>query len=394
MAKAKSKKVKDEANKIIGTALKKKKDAAASLYSVPFRHLGLQKITNGVQAGWLCEFRGESQSGKSFLLYELMAESEKMGGHNLLFDLEHALEESYKPTVGITDERTEVEYETAIEKIVPLATKFVERIREKNKKCPIIIGIDSWVRIKTLEVQKSVEKGIEREHGATDAMRTNNIIFDELTPLFNLLSEENVVLIILNQLRTNYLQMFGDKTTSRGNSILQYECHLRLTGKLRGQLKVQMPSLAGTKDLVVGSKTEWTTTKNRGVKPLQSVVTTLRYAKGINPYSGLEELLVNDETVVAELKVAAKPEKEKDLSEMTDKQRKKYLAQQQIKKAKKASPDDFKFRMKKDNSENPVWYENIKDLVKAHPDALEPLITGKYSVNEEDEIVEDIEDEE
>jgi hypothetical protein len=159
-------------------------------------------------------------------------------------------------------------------------------------------------------------------------------------------------------------------------------------------LKKPMPSLAGTKELVVGSKTEWKTDKNRGVKPFQSVITALRYAKGVDPYSGLEELLVNDKTVVAMLKEEPKEKKEKDTSQMTVKQLKKYKAQQQLQAAKKADPADFKFRMSSDTSDEPVWYENIKDLVAAHPEALEPLLTGKYKEDDEEEIVEDFDNEE
>ena len=319
-----------------------------------------------------------------------MAECEKMKGYNQLFDLEDALEDAYKPMVGITDKRTKIETENVVERMVPLVEKFVKKIRDKNKTCPIIVGIDSWVRIKPASVQDAMNKGIQREFGQTDAMRNNAVIFDQLSPLFNFLSDNDVILVILNPLKTNYLLMFGDKTTSRGNAVLQYECHMRLTGKLRGMIKTSMPSLAGTKELVVGSKTEWTTTKNRGVKPVQSVTTTLRYAKGIALYSGLEELLMNDETINAMLKEPAKVAKEKDTSNMTDKQLKKHLAAEQMKKAKKANPADFKFKMASDKSEDPTWFDNIKDLVVAHPEALHPLITGEYTTNEDEEFEETI----
>lgn len=358
-----------------------------SIYSIQFRHHGLQKITNGIKSGQIVEIRGESQTGKSWLLYELMSECEKMGGYNRIYDIEHALEKEYKPLIGLTDRTTEEDI-NVVERLVPNVIKYVEGIRAKNKKCPIIIGIDSWDRLKVKAVQDATDKGIEREIGATDAMRDMNVVWGNLLPMFQVLAEQDVVLVILNPLTVNYLVMFGDKTSSKGNQKLQYQCHLRLTGKLRGLVMVEVPSLAGTKKMPVGSTTEWTTTKNRGVVPFQSVRTKIRYAKGVDLFSGLEELLVNDETVVAELKVAAKPTKEKDTSQMTDKALRKHLAAEQVKKAKKANPSDFKFRLKSDKSETPTWFENIKDLVAAHPEALHPHITGEYQLPDHEELEE------
>lgn len=373
----KSKKMSSEEESILDEMFETHADVGG-LYSIPFRHLGLQKITNGVKSGYLVEIRGQSQAGKSFLLYELMAECEKLGGYNLLFDLEHALEDSYKDTVGITNKRTKVSYQTVIEKLVPTARKFIKAVRSKNKKCPIIVGVDSWPRIKTKEVVDILDDGEEREFKQTQAMRNNNVIFDQLTPLLNALAEQNVVFVILNQLRENHLIMFGDKTTSRGNAILQFECHLRLDGRIKTKIKNEVPSLTGKKEIIVGTTTEWKTIKNRGVKPHQTVTTRLIYTKGINKFSGLEELLLNDGTVEAAPKVEPKK----------DDNKKKEAARKVVSKTKKdPKPEDYKFRMLK--TEAAEWFDDIKGLIESHPEALKPLITGEYSTNE-DNLIEEV----
>lgn len=357
----------------------KKKDSS---YSIPFKHKGLQKITNGVASGYFAEIMGMTQSGKSFLLYELMSECEKMKGYNLIFDLERALEDSYWKSVGITRERTEVEYENRVEKLFLIATNFILNKRKENKKCPIIIGIDSWPFIKTSEVQDAASAGKDRKIKGFDSMRHNNIIYQNLEPFLQIIDDNDAVLVLLNQLRVNHQIMFGDKTTSKGNEVLQYHTHLRLIGKIKGKNFNIVKSLGGDKKIQIGTNTEWLTLKNRGVKPKQSVVTKLIYAKGINPYSGIEELLVNDETVVAELKVKKdkKKQAEKVVSSLT--------------KTKEVDPSTFKFKMK--NDESGEWFDDIKSLIAAHPESLDPLITGKYSVSDEviEESVPDIDDEE
>jgi recombination protein RecA len=282
------------------------------LYHLPFKNKALNKITGGVSSGYFLEIVGQSQSGKSFVIYELMAECEKLGGYCLLADLERALEDSYWGIVGITPKKTIITYQNRIEKLFPIFVKFITSVRKKNKKCPIFIAIDSYAVLKTIKEQDGFESGDENEKKGFADMRRATVFYAQLETFLQLIDDENVVFVLANQMRIDYQVMFGDKKTSRGEKVLQYWAHMRLRGELKQVHKRKVETLEKEKFVKVGVDTEWTTLKNRGVTPFKTAKTSIMYSTGVNPWSGLEEVLLNEGTITVHTRPAKvkKPEKE------------------------------------------------------------------------------------
>lgn len=336
------------------------------LYRIPFRHKGLQKITGGVSAGYFLEIVGESQAGKSFLIYELMAECEKMGGYNLLADLERALEDSYWGVVGLSPKRTVITYQNRIEKLFPIWVKYIASIRKKNKTCPILIACDSYVVLKTDEEQNQFEGGDEEKKKGFADMRRATQFYSRLETFLQLIDDDNVIFVLANQSRIDYSVMFGDKHTSRGEKVLKFMAHMRIKGKLKGLIKKKVQTMEKDKTIAIGSKTLWSTMKNRGVKPNQEVMTTIIYSRGIDPYSGVEELLLNDGSISIASRPAKIPKKEKETqSEKLERERLSKI---------------FTFTVNGDESGE--IYENAKQMCEAHPRLLTPLYTGSYDDGE------------
>ena len=115
-------------------------------YRIPFNNKGLQSITGGILGGKFIEISGDSQTGKSFLLYELVKGVQDMGGYAILWDGERALEEDIIKMVGIDNESgtLALQYDMDIVNFFSVASSMIVAIREKNKKCPILIGVDSF----------------------------------------------------------------------------------------------------------------------------------------------------------------------------------------------------------------------------------------------------------
>ncbi len=271
-------------------------------YYIPFKNKALQAITGGVPGGRMSEFRGDSQCGKSYLLYELGIETINMGGAFLLHDIETAYEPAYGRRVGLEgDKAFGLSEEKKMENIFLLSRKFVNKIRERNTKCPILIGCDSYPPIQTIlsaeEIEAAVKKdGAKALKGYREAKK--NALFSNLIGEFvSFLRDNEATFIMLNQLKKQIGVMFGSDLTSNADNIIKYYVTLRLQGII-GKKVVKKKKING-KDITkkLGVWSSWETIKNRNTAPFKKCSVRIMYKDGIDEYSGLKELLVAEELV-------------------------------------------------------------------------------------------------
>lgn len=335
--------------------------------AIPFSNLALQKITGGVYQGKFFEIGAQSQAGKSFHLYALMGMAIKMGGYGLLLDGERALEENYAKMMGLdirskrfmlAEKRSKTQKKLGlrgepivdIEEFFKLAYAFAKAIREKDKDMshPIIIGIDSYPMLKTSGAIENAEKG--KDASNADSWQRSakyNVACSTYLPKFDMLG---VNFVLLNQLTKRYDITFGDPWESNNENKIKFNATQRLKGKLIGKIKDKKTKRQ------IGVKVEWTTIKNRGVQPFQKVVVAIYYNKGVDPYSGLEELLIEDESIrKSKTKIDGK------------------------------AVDGFK--LAKGESK---FYNTLKELVTENPQVLEPIWTKDLEDEEYEEVVENV----
>jgi len=272
-------------------------------YYIPFRHIGLQMITGGVPGARFTEIRGDSQCGKSYLIYELGLETLKMGGVFLLNDPENAYETAYGRRVGLEGNNTfAFSSERVLEDCFLLYRDFITRVRVKNKKCPILIGCDSYPPIQTILTKAEIEQqlkenGAKKLKGYREAKK--NALFSNLMGEFlGFIEETNTTFILLNQLKKKIGVVFGDDTTSNADNIIRYYTTLRLQGTLGKRIKNKATGRR------TGMWSKWETIKSRRITPFKSVSTKILYQDGVDRMSGLSELLVAEGKVK---KVKGKP---------------------------------------------------------------------------------------
>lgn len=336
--------------------------------AVAFRNLALQKITAGVFQGKFFEMAASSQAGKSFHLYAIMGDAIKMGGYALLLDGERALEENYAKMMGldirskrfmIAEKRTKTQKKMGIrgepivdvEEFFKLAYAFCKAIRahDKDHSNPIVIGIDSYPMLKTADDLEKADKGKD-PMGYASMQRASkfNVSMTTYLPKFDQLGAS---IVVLNQLTKRYDITFGDPWESNGENKIKFNATQRLKGKLTGKIKDKKTKRQ------IGVKVQWECIKNRGVRPHQKVEVAIYYNKGIDPYSGLEQLLIDDETI----RTASQKNKETGKSESG-------------------------YKLLADES---VFYSSLESLVEANPQVLEPQWTKDI---EDEDIEEEIED--
>lgn len=266
-------------------------------WRVPFKHLGLQKATGGLLGGKMMEIQGDSQSGKSFLLYELMASAIEMGGACYLCDAEQAFEPAYGEKMGITGGFM-YSADTEITTVFNQITTFLESARKhiKGRDIPLLVGIDSFAALRTKDQMKADEAG--KDPSGFASSRKNIQFYDKLTMLQPLLTEYSASLVVLNQLRTNHTIMFGDKTTSLAETMKYY-----MTQRLRGQLSTPLYKIIKVdgKDtkVQVGMSVNWKTIKNRFVEPFKKVKVETLFSSGMKPTSGLLTFLLHEQEIEA-----------------------------------------------------------------------------------------------
>lgn len=255
------------------------------LYSVPFRNHAIQAITGGLDAGTVNEIAGDSQSGKSFLLYELMAEALKMGGYVKLDDIERAFRPAFGRKVGLTGPHFAYSKEKKMERVFGSSRKFIETIRKKDKNCPIVVGVDSYPPMVFGDMAKEIEKADGKDLKGYLQAKKNALLSQFLGEFTTFCEEHNAIFVLVNQGRRKMGVMFGDDRTTNGEGVIQFYCTTRLWGKVGSKIK------EGEKK-VIGRTSHWETIKNRKVAPFKKCTVDVNYKSGVDPLSGFGKLLI------------------------------------------------------------------------------------------------------
>lgn len=273
-------------------------------YIVNFKHKGLQYITGGVPGGIFMEVHGPSQCGKSYVMYELGMAFMDAGGWYYQNDAERAYKRVIGRKIGLESATRIVKSKKrAIEEIFAEMKTFVLKIREYDKKCPILTAIDSYNFLNLMVSMKELEKEYREVEGKGKkdkispkevkgfaSMRKNGVFGDQLKDYIHFIRKYNVTFLLLNQEKKDYSIMFGDSKTTNAEKIVSYDCSLRLRGHLRKKIKHKKL------EKIIGRTVMWECIKSRhpDIPPFGKALTEIIYKEGVKEYSGLDELLVNE----------------------------------------------------------------------------------------------------
>lgn len=274
-------------------------DTSFYKWKVPFSHVGLQKITGGLIGGGFMGIEGMSYSGKSYLLYELLASCVNMGGYALLVDAEQAYDPSFGAKIGLEQKKNSRFFyseERVIETIFPDIIALVKQIRTticKDLTKPIVIGIDSVTPLRSKEQTENDEKGKQTGYGA---MKKNNALYDQCNVIQPLLREYQASIVFLSQVRkdTN-AGLFQDPTKVNAENLI-YFYNQRLRGKTLNAPTRESKTQEDSK-IKIGFKTSWEVLKNRFLPPFRKVTAECYFDKGLAKYSGFFDLLVTEELI-------------------------------------------------------------------------------------------------
>jgi len=251
-----------------------------SMY-VPTGNLAFDLISDGgIPFGYMAEFMGLSQSGKSLFIQQLISNAQqKFDAVGILVDRENAYTKSRGTQLGINNDNL-ILAESSDTPLVYMAFQFIldsiSGIRSQDKHVPIIVGVDS---ISAFGKDVSMEKA--------DPGRKAKAVHEGLRELLSFI-DKNVLVIIANQITYAVGVIYGNPKVSTAGESMKYYSTLRFA--LQDKKKIIDTSKGNE---VIGSWIGIEAIKTRLGPCYRTCYIPHFYKSGIDYYGGYARLLVD-----------------------------------------------------------------------------------------------------
>lgn len=238
----------------------------------------------------IVEISGESSSGKTVFLAHAFREAQKLGYFCKLEDAEQTWSHSFADNFGVNKDTLLINSNLeTLEDAFDSIEKTVKAIREDDKNTPIVIGLDSLPVLPTKKEQEAEGYATSETLGMIRAKAVGGC----LRKIHTLVSQNKVLLIIVNQLRSKPVMYGSPDTRAAGGRSLEYYLSVGLKtsfSKSKGPLKDEF-------DRTIGIEGSIDNTKNKVAPPYLSCEFSLDYQKGLDPWVGLLPMLLADKII-------------------------------------------------------------------------------------------------
>ena len=191
--------------------------AAGDILTVPTGSLALDIAlgVGGIPRGRIVEIYGPESSGKTTLVYHLIAQAQRLGGVAAFIDTEHAMDPNYARAIGVNVDDLLVSQPDYGEQALEI-TEMLIRSGALD-----IVAIDSVAAL-------TPRAEIEGEMGDSFVGLQARLISQALRKLAGTLSKSGTICVFTNQLREKIGVMFGNPETTTGGKALKFYATIRL----------------------------------------------------------------------------------------------------------------------------------------------------------------------
>jgi recombination protein RecA len=230
----------------------------------------------GIPRGRIIEIFGPESSGKTTMVYHLIAQAQRLGGTAAFIDAEHAMDPIYAKAIGVDVDNLLVSQPDYGEQALEIAEMLV------RSGALDIVAIDSVAAL-------TPKAEIEGEMGDSFVGLQARLMSQALRKLAGTLNRSGTICCFTNQLREKIGVMFGNPEVTTGGKALKFYATVRLDIRRIETLK------DGTE--AVGNRVRVKVVKNKVAPPFKQAEFDIMYGQGISREGTLLDLGVQYDVV-------------------------------------------------------------------------------------------------
>ncbi|MGI8632405.1 MAG: recombinase RecA [Solirubrobacterales bacterium] len=238
--------------------------------------LDLALGVGGVPRGRVVEIFGPESSGKTTLVYHIIAEAQARGGVCAFIDAEHALDPNYAARIGVDTEELLISQPDHGEQALEIVDVLV------RSGAVDVVAVDSVAAL-------TPRAELEGQMGDQTVGLQARLMSQALRKLTGNLNRTKTVCVFTNQIREKVGVMFGSPETQPGGRALKFYASQRLDIRRIETLK------DGTE--AVGNRVRVKVVKNKVAAPFRQAEFDIEYGRGVSRSGGLLDLALENDLI-------------------------------------------------------------------------------------------------
>ena len=238
-------------------------------------------LGKGFPVGKVSEIYGQPSSGKTAIAMHVLKTTVDRGGIAFMIDSEAAFGFDMAKKIGL--DVTQIGYTTpnTLEGIWRQIELIIAKVKEVASDRLVTIVVDSIAAASSEnEIANDITKAEMGERARINSKGIRKVTVD--------IKDNNICLLLLNQVRVNIGQMFGDKDAIPGGNAIEFVASIKL--RANKSKAIEHPT---EKKVPIGQITKLKVTKNKVAPPFREADIELYFDRGVPIYSGLVEFLLS-----------------------------------------------------------------------------------------------------